>query len=165
MAVDIGVEAINRTSAASANYTRIHREGPAAVAGTITSIEIWAFANITGLRVGTFYTTNGDTLKCRDSEAIAGTITAGSKVTKAVTIAVEIGDYLGLYFTGGNIESSPSGYAGWWHKEGEHIDPNDEADYTPAEDGTFSLGGYITPPLTIKPSGSISAKMVAAGLI
>lgn len=143
MAVDIGAEAIDRTNIMVSGQTLINKDHPATVSGTITSIDIWANVNITGLRVGTFYTTNGNTLKCRDSDTIAGTITAGSKVTKAVSIAVEIGDYIGCYFASGSVELSIAGYADLWWISGEYIDPNDEAVYDPAPDCAISLGGYI----------------------
>jgi len=143
MAVDIGCEAINRNTYSAGGLMRLAKDKPAEVSGIVTSIDIWANANITGLRVGTFYTTNGNTLKCRDSEAIPGTITAGSKVTKAVSIAVEIGDYIGAYWDIGRLETSSSGYAGVWYKVGEYIDPGDEATYTLSVDFGISLGGYI----------------------
>lgn len=143
MAVDIGAEAIDRGTLSIYEVTRILKDGQAIVAGTITSIDIWANTNVTGLIVGTFYTTNGDTLKCRDSEAIPGTITAGSKVTKAVSIAVEIGDYIGIYWTGGYLERDSSGFAGFWEKNGKYIDPNDETNYTFYSGDALSIGGYI----------------------
>ncbi|GAH53060.1 unnamed protein product, partial [marine sediment metagenome] len=125
-------------------YTLINKEHPATKAGTITSIDIWASTNITGLIVGTFYTRNGNTLKCRASQAIEGTITAGDLVNKVVSIAAEIGDYIGFYATNGFIEADLAGYAGVWLKVGEYIDPDDEEDYTFSAGIGFSLGGYLS---------------------
>jgi len=146
MAVDIGYEAINRAGGSGEEVTYVAKGSPATIAGVITSIDIWADEDITGLIVGSFYTTNGNTLKCRDSEAIAGTITAGSKVTKVVSIAVEIGDYIGCYFTGGSIERDISGYSDIWAVAAEYIDPDDEAVYSLLSDDAISLGGYIGAP-------------------
>ena len=144
MPVDIGGEAINRGSWKRDGLTFINKATPAAIAGKVTSVDIWAFSNITGLRVGTFYLTrSGSTLKCRASEAIAGTITAGSKVNKETNIEVEIGDYIGYYFTSGGMENDLSGYAGLWGKDGEYIDPNDEVEYNLMSGDCSSLGGYI----------------------
>jgi len=145
MAVDIGAEAVDRTGSRGGARTYINTSNSATKRGLITSIDIWAAVNITGLRVGTFYTTNGDTLKCRASGAIAGTITAGSKVVKAVSIAVEIGDYIGCYMGTGSIEYVGTGFAGMWRVEGEYIDPNDEAAYTFYAGDVMSLGGFIPP--------------------
>ena len=143
MAVDIGAEAVNRFTGIGSRYTRILKDHPATANGIITSVDIWANTAMTGLRVGTFYTTNGNTLKCRDSEAIPGTITAGSKVTKEVSIAVEIGDYIGAFWSAGSIDMDLSGFDGLWNLSGEYIDPGDEATYGFTDNRTISLGGYI----------------------
>lgn len=143
MPVDIGMEAIDRASGIGAVNTIINREKVAEIGGVITSIEIWAYQDITGLRVGTFYLVSGNTYKCRASQAIAGTITAGSKVTKAVSIAVEIGDLLGCYIPVGYVKYDSAGFAGTWLTSGEHIDPDDEASYTLYAGDALSLGGYI----------------------
>jgi len=146
MAVDIGEEAINRGSTCGDEKTIINKGNPASVAGEVTSIDIWALSgwDITGLRVGTFYRTNGNTLKCRDSESIAGTITAGSKVNKAVSLEVQVGDFIGCYYVGGKIELDGVGGGGWWYFNGEAIDPDDEETYVYYENYAMSLGGYIT---------------------
>ncbi|MBA7664388.1 hypothetical protein ES703_72449 [subsurface metagenome] len=144
MAIDIGLPAEDRNSLMVAGWTAISKDNPANASGTITSIEIWAAIDIEGLRVGTFYTTNGDTLKCRDSETIPGTITAGSKITKAISIAVEAGDYIGCYFTAGKLERSSAGYAGVWSISSEQIDPDDEAVYGTWAGDTLSLYGTGT---------------------
>jgi len=143
MAVDIGAEAINRASTIVAGLTFINKEHPATIAGLITSVDVWAHEEVAGLIVGTFYTTNGNTLKCRASQAIAGTIPAGSKVTKVVSIAVEVGDYIGAYWTEGILERDITGYAGYWGIEGEYIDPDDEGEYFLIAGDAISFGGYI----------------------
>ncbi len=143
MAVDIGAEAIDRGTFTDLNWTEINETNPATASGTITSIDIWANSNITGLKVGTFYLTGTNKLKCRDSEAIAGTITAGSKVTKAVSIAVEIDDYIGFYCDAGRIERDSSGYVSMWVQSGDHADPGDETTYLTNSGDAFSLGGYL----------------------
>jgi len=143
MAVDIGSEAIDRPGSFSRLYTAILLDNPASIAGLVTSVDIWAYTDVTGLRVGTFYTINESSFRCRDSEAIPGTITAGSKVTKIISVAVEIGDYIGAYWADGEIERHTSGYAGIYYNSGEHIDPGDEATYTLLPGDTLSIGGYI----------------------
>ncbi len=147
MAVDIGAEAILRaTSGTTSGNTYTNKDNPATIADLITSIDIWARSDIAGLIVGSFYTTNGNTLKCRASQAIEGTIIAGSKVTKEVNIAVEIGDYFGCYFASGFIEYDTGGGAGIWWKTGEYLDPADEGEYTFIADRVMSLGGYMELP-------------------
>ena len=143
MAVDIGAEAINRPGGWANNATLINKDTPATIDGTITSIDIWVATNITGFRVGTFYVVSGDTLKCRASEAIAGTIVSDSKVTKAVSIAVQIGDYIGCFFSLGALDRHTSGYAGVWYITGNNVNPDVEANYGIAAGDAVSLGGYI----------------------
>jgi len=143
MAVDIGYEAVSRFSDAWSGRTRIAKGNPASMAGNVTSIDIYARSDISGLVVGSFYTTNGNTLKCRDSETIPGTITSGSKVNKVVSVTVEIGDYIGCYFSGGKLAFSGFGGDGIWLYDGEAIDPDDEETYTLYDGDVISLGGYI----------------------
>ena len=143
MAVDIGQEATDRSQNFIQGYTLVNTELVASIAGKVTSIDIWAYTNITGLKVGVFYTTNGDTLKCRSAQSIAGTITAGSKVNKVTDLTVEIGDYLGCYFSGGAIERTryPPPYG--WQDAGDNCVVDSEEAYAKANQ-QFSIGGYIS---------------------
>lgn len=147
MAIDIGAEATDRGYAYSAGRTVIAKDNPANASGTITSVEIWANTDMTNCRVGTFYTTNGDRLKCRDSATI-GAVTAGSKQTftedsggSPLAITVETGDYIGFYETPGKIEWDIAGFLGMWYVVSEFIDPGDETDYSLAAGDTISLKG------------------------
>lgn len=158
-AIDIGSAAINRGGTFTNSYTLVEKDNTANADGLITSIEIWANTDISGLRVGTFYVVAGNTLKCRDSEAIAGVITAGSKVTKSdLSITVTTGDYLGCYYTGGQIELDTSG-AGQWFYDGECIDPDDSAAFTFEDSRSWSLygtGGPVLPTVSIDAASDIT---------
>jgi hypothetical protein len=91
--------------------------------------------------VGTFYVTDGNILKCRDSVSV-GNITGG-QLTKieGLSLAVEAGDFLGCYFTAGRIERSASGYDDLWYVSGEYIDPGDETTYSTYYGDAISLYG------------------------
>jgi len=128
-AINVGQEAINRGAAWSAR-TFINN-GIANESGTITSIEIWAFSEITNLEVATFYSTGTNAFATRDSEAIPGAIAAGEKITKTVDLTIVAGDYIGCYFTG-DIEYDTSGFLGTWYYA---------ADLIPSEGTTYSVGG------------------------
>ena len=143
MAVDIGSAAVEQPFSIDPNRTAVSKHHPAEAAGRVVSVEVWCHSETAGLRIGTFYPTNGDRLKCRDSEAIAGTIPPDEKVTKVIDIAVEIGDYIGFFYTSGYIDHAVSGGAGSWDVSGEYIDPDDEADYTAKSGWLLSIGGYI----------------------
>ena len=140
--IDVGADPIDRTDSYFGLLTLIDKNNPANASGTLHSVKIWAYTNITGLRVGTFYTTNGDTLKCRDSELI-GDVEAGAERTfTELSITVVEGDYIGCYFTGGDIEGDLSGFSGVWTMFGEYIDPGDEWTYTLGAECAISLYGY-----------------------
>ncbi|GAH38091.1 unnamed protein product [marine sediment metagenome] len=152
MEIDIGPEAIDRGFATGyGGYTVIMAENPANATGIIDTVEIWCNTDLTGVRVGTFYTTNGNTLKCRDS-AVIGNVTSGSMQTitedsgsNPLAIAVEVDDYIGMFYDTGNVERDASG-SGFWRVEAENIDPNDEAVYDWVADQTISLKGIGAEP-------------------
>jgi len=56
-------------------------------------------------------------------------VTHGAKRTFAVDLDVEVGDYLGIYYTDGSIERDTSGFAGMWYASTDQI---------PCTDFTFS---------------------------
>lgn len=159
--IDVGATAADRDTSYSFGNTFVGLDNPANYTGTIDTIEIWATTDITGLRVGTFYLVSGTDYKCRDSEAIAGTITSGSKQTKSVSIDVVVGDYIGCYFTAGSIEMSTSGYAGVYYISGEYIDPDDQATYSELGSGrAMSLYGTgETPSVTVTATGVSSGEI------
>jgi hypothetical protein len=106
---------------------------PANGSGTLTSIEIFAETNMSGVKVGTFYLVSGSTYHCRDSESI-GNVTAGSKQTFSVSLTIETGDFIGLYFSGGTIEADISSGQNQY-KVGDYADIDDEE--------AFSANNYL----------------------
>ncbi len=157
--IDIGVEAISRSFGEEANFTLINMGNPANASGTLHTIEVYARTNITGLRVGTFYTTNGNTLKCRDSVVI-GAVEAGAVRTfNGLSITVEAGDYIGCFYTAGGIAWDVIGFDGLWEIAGEYIDPNDETEYGFLLGDAISLYGYgdiEAPPAAIPRHGFVN---------
>ncbi|MBA7599357.1 hypothetical protein ES703_06389 [subsurface metagenome] len=138
--IDIGAPAIERELYTTPDFTRISKTNPANASGMLHTIEVYAFLNMTGLRVGTFYATNGSTFKCRDSVLI-GDVEAGAVRTfTGLSIAVEAGDYIGCFSPSGGIQSGVG--EGWWYVTGEFIDPDDETAYTFYGDRALSLYGY-----------------------
>lgn len=113
-AIDVGAGATNRATSYSPYYTTfIDKTNPANDNGTLTSFEIWALANMTGVKVGTF-SGSGTSWNDRDYESI-GNVTAGSKQTfSGLSCTVNTGDILGIYQTSalGTIEADTSGGSG-----------------------------------------------------
>lgn len=143
--IDIGADAIDRASYIAVGYTIIDKNNPANASGTLHTVKVYAFISLNGLRVGTFYTTNGNTLKCRDSELIGYVENGEVRTFTGLSIAVEAGDYIGCYYTSGNIERDIEGFVGIWGKYGENIDPGDQATYTFYAGDAMSLYGIGEP--------------------
>lgn len=118
--IDIGPGAINRASAHSYNRTLLCVDNPANANGKITSVEIWANANLSGCKVGTFYG-SGTSYTSRDYATI-GNVTAGSKQTfGSLSIDVQSGDYIGIFYSSGGIEADLSGFAGVYQDFGDQF--------------------------------------------
>jgi hypothetical protein len=119
MAIDVGPGATDRAKTdALANVTFIDIANPANAHGILTSFEIWAYANLAGCKIGTFFG-SGTSYTMRDSVTI-GDVTAGSKQTfigKSVRCAV--GDFLGIYYATGKIEYDTSGGSGVYGAAGD----------------------------------------------
>jgi len=145
MAIDVGSPATDRASNGYTGNTIIVLDNPANASGTITSVEVWSPENMADCIVGTFFLLSGTYYKCRDSEAI-GSVTAGAKRTFPVSINVVAGDFIGMYIGSGAIERDTEGYSGIYRVSGEHIDPDDEANYTLDAGDTVSLYATGTEP-------------------
>jgi len=153
--IDIGSEAIERDSSFGAPSTLINKDNPANASGKITCVEI--YASLTGdlenCEVATFYRLDPDNypnkFTTRDTYVI-GAVTGGSKQTfDTIDLDVEKGDYLGITFTTGSIELSPtgSGYSGVWYKGG---------DYIPCSNITFGI--YSGATISLKATNAVSSK-------
>ncbi|GAI76160.1 unnamed protein product, partial [marine sediment metagenome] len=140
--IDVGSDPIDRASYIAIGYTVIDKNNPANASGTLHSVKVYAFISLNGLRVGTFYLTNGNKLKCRDSALIGHVENGTVRTFTGLSIAVEAGDYIGCYYTSGNIERDAEGFLGIWSRYGESIDPGDEATYTFYAGDAISLYGY-----------------------
>ena len=148
--IDVGEAAINRSASFLSGWTDISKGNPANASGEITSVEIFADAQLYGCKVGIFYKTNGNTLKCRSSCTIGYVY---KKQTFDVSLAVEAGDYIGIYFTSMYLEGSTSGGAGIWALVGDYCNVDDEATYSLHSTYVISLygtgstsGDIVTPP-------------------
>ena len=138
-AIDIGGAATDRASLRTNNFTYVAKDNPANETGTITSIEIWAVNDLVNCEVATFFVVSGDNLSTRDTETI-GAVTSGSKQTFGVSLDVEAGDYIGMYYGSGNVETDFSGYAGLWQANADYI-PCTNAAFTVAAGDAISLYG------------------------
>lgn len=137
--IDIGAAAIDRGSYSYTNYTIVGKENPANDTGTIIIVEIWAASNLSNCEVATFENLFGNYLSTRDTETI-GSVTSGSKQTfSGLDMDVQTGDYLGVYFSSGEIEEDTSG-DGFWRASGDSI-PCTGEEFASLINRTISLYG------------------------
>lgn len=108
--IDVGPGATNRGDARSERAC-VDLNNPANDTGSLDTMEFWYSSNGSGVKCGTFY---GSSTKytSRDYETI-GSVTSGAKRTfTGLSCDVTATDFLGAYWTSGNIESDTSGYLG-----------------------------------------------------
>lgn len=142
--ITIGWPAIDRSVSIGA-YTAIN-DNSANESGIINSVEIWANTSLVNCEVATFYRPDPggfpNNFTTRDTEFI-GAVTSGSKQTFPVDLDVEAGDYIGIYYTAGNIERDSSGCGGMWYKSGDKI-PCVDLTFTNLATSAISLYGTGT---------------------
>jgi hypothetical protein len=149
-AIDVGTAATDRSDGWTAGYTFIDRHNSANDTGTITSIEVWCASEVSNFEVGTFYG-SGTTYTCRAAYTV-GTVTAGSKQTKVVSLSVSTGDFIGGYFTGGTVEASATGATTTgYYRMGDNVAASEShADWSSMGNYLWSLYGTGTTPTGTK---------------
>ena len=137
--IDIGAPAIEeRSSSLSGGYTVIEASNPANLSGIITLVKIFAESAMIGVKVGIFYKTNGNTFSTRSSVTLGNV--ADRDTEHIVNLAVEAGDYIGIYFTGGSIVRDTTGFVGAWLHLDDDI-PCTNVDFTFYDGDQYSLEG------------------------
>lgn len=131
--IDIGVPAEDYTSYWT-DGTLVNMSNPANASGKITKVDINPRnTGMTGVSVGTFYRPDPggfpNNLTTRDYE-YCGDIPASLMVSFDVELDVEEGDFIGVYFTNGDIEKKVGGEDGIWYVN--------HADYLSCDNYTFS---------------------------
>ena len=142
--IDIGPDPIDRGTYSSFGWTKINKDNPANASGILHTVKVWAYNHITDLKVGTFYTTNEDRLKCRDTALISYVQSGAERTFTGLSIAVEEGDYIGCFFPSGALEGDISGFAGLWQIYNDYVDPGEEANYAFKAGNAMSLYGIGT---------------------
>ena len=140
--IDIGMPAINRGSTTSSLYTYINAAAVANDSGTITTVRIWSWGNLTNVTVATFYRPDAggfpNNFTTRDSEFI-GNVEDDAERTFAVDLDVVAGDFIGMYCSG-FMEKDASGFSGVWSANGDFI-PCDNQTFTFLAGDALSLNG------------------------
>jgi hypothetical protein len=105
-------------------------------------VDIWAFSNLTGVKVGIFYLNSSNVLSARGTPVSLGNVTAGSKRTfTGLSLAVQAGDFIGIYMASGDIEYSTAGGGLVYEKSGDYTS-SANVSYSPSGSRRVGIVGY-----------------------
>ena len=155
----VGSPAIDADSTASV-LTIVNKSQPANGTGKITTVEIWANAELSNCEVAIFRVVSGNNLSTVSTHTI-GTVAAGSKQSFEVDLDVVEGDFIGMYYTAGTMERQTTLGDGWY-AAGDNI-PCTNVTFTVFAGMTVSLYGKGETPVV--GGGGGPASLVAAGVI
>jgi len=120
--IDIGPGASERPEYLTAGSTVIDKNNPANLSGRITEVKLWANSIMGSVEVGIFTQVDTDIFTSRSNSLLnSGNNVPIGLQTYAVNLAVEAGDFIGLYWVGGGIKRNDAGYLGNWYKTGDNI--------------------------------------------
>jgi len=145
--INVGQEAINRPYGFGYPKLAISAVGAANADGKITSIEIYCTGTMYSCKVATFFAVDATHFTTRDYVTL-GTVADGYTIhTKDasdddISIDVEEGDYIGIYYSVGSIDIDydEGETNGCWTQNSDLI-PSENHEYTWDEWDTISLYG------------------------
>jgi hypothetical protein len=91
---------------------------------------------------------SGVTYKCRSAVSI-GNVTSGGLRTYAVNMAIQAGDFLGIYFAAGHVDGYYDYYDGVMYRAGNHCVADDSNTYA-----AYSYGGHADWNISIYGTGT-----------
>ena len=140
LAVDItiGNPAINGDILTGATgYTQVDKLTPADGTGTITTVEVYMRASATKGIIAIF-SADGNTLTAHDFEDVGALVVDYNIVS--VNLDVVEGNYIGIYYEGGEVENTPGTSTGIWYKAGNQTQCVDTG-FAVYVNAFISLGG------------------------
>jgi hypothetical protein len=136
----VGSEAINRATYKGVGDTVVNQSVTANGAGIIHTVELYLYTG-GNFKVGIFYVSGSNRLTTR-STADLGSLPDGKSTITGLSLAVETGDMIGIYTSGGRIDSG-NDYGGIWIQPGELV-PCNNALFSSQGAPTISLKGIGT---------------------
>lgn len=145
MDIYAGLAAIHRSADNWANdgYTTINI-GAADGTGIFDTVEVYHLYNITGLKIGTFYSTGTSKFRCRDYADLGNVSLSGYGSFTGLSIDGQTGDYAGCV-NGGSWSWDSEAPGGWWGLG----DLTDGSEYT--------INGSYSPRLSLYLTGTETA--------
>lgn len=113
MGITVGNEPIGRSAGAAAGTTWVDKVAPSNGAGIIHTVEMYLGTVVaTDVQVGIFYVVSGNNLTCRAWVDLGGLNPHYQKVT-GLSLAVEIGDYIGCWISDTVLSRDNIGTGNW----------------------------------------------------
>ena len=146
-AIAMGSGAQDYNNHFGAGYTMIDTNNPANASGIIDTVDIWAYSNLTGVKVGIFYKVSGNVLSARGAPTAIGNVTAGSKQTfSGLSLPVQTGDFIGVYAVTGDVEYSTNLTGAYTYERAGDLTGVANTYFYPSANRHLGLAGYNTPP-------------------
>lgn len=128
--ITVGSACIDRADSGS-DRTRVDANNAANGTGTIDTVQVWAATEMTGIEFAAFEKVGGDKFTTRGNTngsnltAPAGSCTTFTAPGDFTAFAIETGDFIGAYWTGGDLESDTGGTS--WKGTGDYIPCTNQA--------------------------------------
>jgi len=139
-AIDIGSGAANYNSTLEDSYTYIDLGNPANDTGTLTQFQTYFKSDGSNFVMGTFDETGTDEYDDRDYETIGSVASKSLQTFSGLDCDVQSGDFIGCYFTAGQLEFASVGSEGYCNVLGSQFGAG-ATTYTCSGSGTCALYG------------------------
>jgi len=141
-----GGYAVNLNSTVASGSTYIASVNAATRAGKVDQVQIYCATKLEGVKVATFDEISTNVYTARDVESIDD-VTAGATQVFTVDLDVEVGDYIGIYFTGGTLDASTASGGSMKSKAGDQTACSG-ATFSSTSGTSIAIRAYIVGPLT-----------------
>ena len=143
MAIDVGSTCQERASTTNDEWTVIVSENPANATGTIDTVCVHSRVGygMSGIEYASF-ADEGSNVLSSNGDTNGSNLSANGQVTHTaagddfVAFAINVDEYIGVYWAAGRLRATSSGEAGIWGKSG--------TDWVPATSQTFSWSAGYT---------------------
>ena len=138
-AIWIGADVKDRPDTTNPGSTVITLVSPSTGAGNLYQVKLYAYNAMYDVKVGTF-SRSGAVFTSRDSYTIGYISSGGLKTYSGLTIEVQSGDYIGIYWSAGYLDAT-------WTSNDSYLKGGDQfgqgAQTYTYESHRISLGGYV----------------------
>ncbi len=170
MAIAIGNACDDRASSSSSGHTIVDQNVGASDAGSVDTICVFVALDMSGVEFGVFTDNGGNSLTCQAGHHCSGANLSPTVVGSPVTYTAGVdytafntdsGEYLGIYFTGGQLEKVNAGVGYWIEANSDEISDDNTEEFASTVTRTISLGATGTEGNgAVAPTGALYGPLV-----